>query len=151
MKLVIAIVLLALLAIGGFILTSNSADAPSVNENVPATSQELEAIENSDTEAYQLVEDVESNSMTFTLDSFNFGYSLEEIRVPVGTEVTINLTNSGGFHDWVVDEFSAATDKIGEGATASVTFIADKEGSFEYYCSVGSHRAQGMVGTLIVE
>ena len=33
----------------------------------------------------------------------------------------------------------------------SVTFIADQEGSFEYYCSVGNHREEGMVGTLIVE
>lgn len=33
----------------------------------------------------------------------------------------------------------------------SVTFVADTLGTFEYYCSVGNHRAQGMVGNLVVE
>jgi len=37
------------------------------------------------------------------------------------------------------------------GTPTSVTFVADKTGTFEYYCSVGNHRAQGMVGKLIVE
>lgn len=85
------------------------------------------------------------------LDSFNFGYSQDEIRVAEGTVVTINLTSSDGFHDWVVDEFNAATGKIREGETTSVTFVADAAGTYEYYCSVGAHRANGMVGTLIVE
>ena len=87
----------------------------------------------------------------FTLDSFNFGYSETEIRVQEGDTVTINLTNSDGFHDWVVDEFDAATDKIRAGETTSVTFVADAAGTYEYYCSVGNHRQQGMVGTLVVE
>jgi plastocyanin len=87
----------------------------------------------------------------FTIDSFGFGYSQEEIRVNEGDTVTINLTNSGGYHDWVVDEFDAATEKINGGGETSVTFVADETGTFEYYCSVGNHREQGMVGTLIVE
>jgi plastocyanin len=93
----------------------------------------------------------EPTNQVFTLDSFSYGYSEEEIRVKQGDTVTINLTNSAGFHDWVVDEFAAATEKIGAGETTSVTFVADKAGTFEYYCSVGSHRQQGMVGNLVVE
>ncbi len=88
---------------------------------------------------------------SFTIDSFSYGYSESEIRVKEGTTVTINLINSGGFHDWVVDEFNAATDKIQADGNTSVTFVADKAGTYEYYCSVGSHREQGMVGTLVVE
>ncbi len=87
----------------------------------------------------------------FTLDSFRYGYSESELHVTVGDTVTINLTSSDGFHDWVVDEFNAATDRIQAGGATSVTFVADKPGAFEYYCSVGNHRAQGMVGTLVVE
>lgn len=87
----------------------------------------------------------------FTLDGFNFGYDVTEIRVNEGDVVTINLTVSDGFHDWVVDEFDAATEKIRAGGLTSVTFTADKKGTYEFYCSVGSHRAEGMVGTLIVE
>ena len=81
----------------------------------------------------------------------NFAFSESEIRVPLGAEVTVNFTSSSGFHDWVVDEFGAATAQVNTGGSASVTFTADKAGTFEYYCSVGNHRAQGMVGNLIVE
>ncbi len=89
--------------------------------------------------------------VTVELDGFNFGYSKDEIRVKQGDKVRIVLTSTDGFHDWVVDEFDAATEQIRTGDTTEVIFTADKKGSFEYYCSVGSHRAQGMVGTLIVE
>ena len=110
------------------------AEESDVAEEIPATTEEAVSTEK-----------------VFTLDSFNFGYSETEIRVKQGDTVTINLTNSDGFHDWVVDEFSAATEKIREGGETSVTFVADQTGTFEYYCSVGSHRANGMVGNLIVE
>ncbi len=32
-----------------------------------------------------------------------------------------------------------------------VEFTADKKGTFEYYCSVGEHRVNGMKGKFIVE
>lgn len=87
----------------------------------------------------------------FTLNAFSYGYSQPVIRVKRGDTVTINLTNGGGLHDWVVDEFGVATERIQAGETTSVTFVADKTGTFEFYCSVGNHRAEGMVGNLIVE
>ena len=91
------------------------------------------------------------NSVSFDVTGNNFAFSQTEIRVKKGDKVTINFTSTGGFHDWVVDQFFAATDRVNEGGSSSVTFVADETGSFEYYCSVGNHRAQGMVGTLIVE
>jgi len=91
------------------------------------------------------------NVKEFTLDSFNFGYSIEKIEVNEGDTVTINLTNSNGFHNLLIDEFDVETESIGVGDSTSITFIADKSGVNEFYCSVGNHRAQGMVGTLIVE
>ena len=87
----------------------------------------------------------------FDIDSFMYGYSMDEIRVNQGDTVTINLTSSEGLHDWVVDEFNAATAIISGSESSSVTFVADQAGTFEFYCSVGNHRAQGMVGTLVVE
>ena len=87
----------------------------------------------------------------FTLDAFNFGFSDDELTVNLGDTVVINLTNSDGFHDWVLDEFAAQTTQIQTGETTSVTFVATERGTFEYYCSVGNHREQGMVGTLVVK
>ena len=90
-------------------------------------------------------------AVIFTVVGSNFEYDMKEIRVQEGGTVTINLRSVDGLHDWVVDEFDAATTQVQTNGEASVTFVADKKGSFEYYCSVGQHRANGMVGTLIVE
>jgi plastocyanin len=81
----------------------------------------------------------------------NYAFSKKEIRVKEGDVVTIQFTSESGYHDWVVDEFKAATAKVRDGGKTSVTFTASKKGTFEYYCSVGSHRSMGMVGNLIVE
>ncbi len=56
-----------------------------------------------------------------------------------------------GFHDLVIDEFNARTAQLQTGQSEIIEFVADQSGEFEYYCSIGSHRAMGMVGKLIVE
>lgn len=88
---------------------------------------------------------------TFTLDANNFSFSPNEIRVKKGDKVKIVMNNTGGFHDWVVDEFNARTERVTGPATTSVEFVADKAGTFEFYCSVGQHRQMGMKGNLVVE
>jgi len=93
----------------------------------------------------------EGEGKVFTVKGVNFDFDVQEIRVSEGDTVTINFESSEGFHDWVLDEFDAATAQVRPGTPTSVTFVADKAGTYEYYCSVGSHRAQGMVGTFIVE
>lgn len=87
----------------------------------------------------------------FTVEGKNFSFSLKEIKVNKGDLVKINFKNTQGFHDFVIDEFKVATKQFQSPGEEKVEFIADKVGSFEYYCSVGSHRAMGMWGTLIVE
>jgi nitrite reductase (NO-forming) len=93
---------------------------------------------------------------TFIINGENFKFTMNglenpDIRVKEGERVKIEFVNEEGFHDWKIDEFNAATEKISAGATSSVEFVADKKGTFEYYCSVGSHRANGMKGNFIVE
>ena len=84
------------------------------------------------------------------IEGRKFSFTPSTITVKKGTVVRINFKNIDGFHDLVIDEFSVATPQINGGEAATVTFTADKVGSFEYYCSVGNHRAMGMVGTLTV-
>ena len=81
----------------------------------------------------------------------NFEFSTKEIRVKKGDFVRINFTSADGMHDWHVETYNVGTATVGTGKSSSVEFIADKEGTFEFYCSVGSHRQMGMVGKLIVE
>lgn len=88
---------------------------------------------------------------TFTVTGSNFSFDVKEIKVKKGDSVTIVFKNADGMHDWKLDEFNAATKQIQAGAEDTVTFTADKTGTFEYYCSVGKHRANGMVGKFIVD
>jgi len=88
---------------------------------------------------------------TFNVTGQNFAFSLKEIRVAKGDKVKINFESVGGFHDLVIDGYGQATTKVSDGQKASIEFTADKPGTFEYYCSVGSHRQMGMVGKFIVE
>lgn len=75
-----------------------------------------------------------------------------ELVVNQGDLVRVEFTNNDFMpHDWVLDEFNAATDIINEGESASVEFVADRSGTFQYYCSVGQHRAMGMFGNLTVQ
>ncbi|MCK6462920.1 MAG: cupredoxin domain-containing protein [Candidatus Pacebacteria bacterium] len=96
-------------------------------------------------------ESVPAALKTFDVSGENFSFSLKEIRVKKGDKVRINFTSAGGFHDWAIDEFNAKTDRVENGGKVSVEFTADKAGTFEYYCSVGQHRQNGMKGQLIVE
>ena len=93
----------------------------------------------------------QSGVVEINLDARNFSYSQTELRVQQGDRVKVTINVVQGFHDWVVDEFNARTAQTGEGKTASVEFVADKTGTFEYYCSVGQHRQMGMKGKLVVE
>lgn len=88
---------------------------------------------------------------TFDITGKSFEFSRKEIRVKRGDKVTINFESTGGLHDLTIDEFKAHTQQVQPGTKTSTTFVADKTGTFEYYCSVGEHRARGMVGKLIVE
>lgn len=94
--------------------------------------------------------------ISFTISGKNFAFLMNGSEAPTltvkkGQTVTINFNSEDGFHDWVVDEFNAKTDRVQTGGKTSVTFTPDKTGEFEYYCSVGQHRANGMKGKLIVE
>ena len=89
--------------------------------------------------------------LTFDVHGGSFYFVPNMIRVKKGDTVTINFHNDGGFHDWTLDEFGVKIAHVATGAVGSATFVADKAGSFEYYCSVGHHRELGQKGTIIVE
>lgn len=91
------------------------------------------------------------NVKTFTVTGSNFAFSSKEIRVNEGDTVRINFVNSGGTHDFVIDEFDVATKRIQGGQSETVEFVADNAGTYEFYCSVGNHRQMGMKGNLIVQ
>ena len=125
----------------GSVMLALSGCSNSATETVDVTMSPVESPDGSEVVAGQAVNLVGRN-MTF---------SPNVIRAKRGETVTVNFTSQGGVHDWVLDEFNVAIAATGSGSSASVTFVASKAGTFEYYCSVGKHRQMGMKGNLIVE
>lgn len=111
-------------------------------------------------EAQNILEDeerAEGPDVTFVMEGGNYYFEMDgqrgpELKVEQGDLVRIEFSSTEGYHDWVLDEFDARTERITpEDGKTSVEFVADEAGAYEYYCSVGSHREQGMFGTFIVE
>lgn len=86
-----------------------------------------------------------------TVDGSSFKFVPSTLTVSKGDKVKIIFKNTSGIHDFVIDELGIKTPVLQSGNQAEVEFTADKIGEFEYYCSVGNHRAMGMKGTLVVK
>lgn len=87
---------------------------------------------------------------TFNISAKNYSFSPNSVTVNQGDTVKIILKNTGGTHDLVIDEFNVDTGLLEDGESKTVQFVANKKGSFEFYCSFSDHRAMGMVGTIKV-
>ena len=138
----------AVVLFGGLYLYTNSNSAPAVpNQNIVANTQKEVPSPIIDSDVTQSP----SINTVIEVTGGEFFYKPNEIKVKVGEKVTINFKNSGGFHDFVIDELGINSGKIAAGETKEVTFTPTSVGTFEYYCSVGQHRTKGMKGSLIVE
>lgn len=126
-----------------FLFAACSTDAATNNDNTN--------LENQEDNTQEQTTLVETKAREIKIDAFNFGYSLQEIKIKKGEKIKIIMTSSDGFHDFIVDELNVASEKINTGGTTEFEFTAETAGTFEFYCSVGRHRENGMVGTLIVE
>lgn len=86
-----------------------------------------------------------------TVTGSNFAFAPSALTVKKGEKVRLTFKNSGGNHDFVIDELGVSTKLLKSGDEQVVEFTPSKTGTFEYYCSVGNHRAMGMKGTIIVQ
>ena len=153
----ILLVLAAIIVLGGgYMLLKGNAPAEMPKEDT--TSAESSMKEPGATGPSGETEDSKEDTVMekgevkeFTVEGTPFAFSETEIKVKQGDTVKITFVNKQGMHDWVVDEFSARTKQLQAGSSETISFVADKAGTFEYYCSVGNHRQQGMKGSLIVE
>ena len=143
-KKIIIVIVIVLVTVGIVAFTSQKTE-----EENTALPQSAESPTESIEESAELTE--ENQIKEFTVTGTNYQFSLNEFRVNQGDTVRITFVNGGGLHDWKIDQFNAATSRLQEGRQETIEFVADQVGQFEYYCSVGNHRALGMKVTLIVE
>lgn len=97
--------------------------------------------------------DAESTGQTVevAMEAGNYYYSPKTINAKVGDTVKITLTGKGMVHNFNIDELGVESANVEPGDSTTITFTASKAGTFTYYCSIGSHRQLGQVGTLTVE
>ncbi len=146
---VIGIVLVAVLGVGGYMVMSKN-PATTTEEK---TESKTESMNEKSTGVPSAPENTAPGAVKeFTVTASEFAFDVKNITVKKGDTVKITLKNSGKYsHDFAVDEFNARTKVIKNGETDSLIFVADKTGTFEYYCGVMKHRVQGQVGKLVVE
>jgi plastocyanin len=92
-----------------------------------------------------------SKVVTIAVRGGSYYFTPKEIKVKKGDTVKVVFTNDGGMHSFLLDAFNVSMDPINVGESKTLTFVAGKTGSFEYYCGVGKHRQMGQKGTLVVE
>ncbi len=94
---------------------------------------------------------IKSQTRSFTVDSTNYKFAPATMTVNKGDTVRITLKNTQGNHDLKVDGYDIKTKILTAPGEDTIEFKADKTGTFEYYCTIGNHRAMGMKGTLTVK
>ena len=87
----------------------------------------------------------------FTVVASNFAFSTSTITVNKGDVVKVTLKNTDGFHSLKIDGYNVGSRQLKAGETDTFLFVADTVGTFDFYCTVGNHRAMGMEGKLIVK
>lgn len=84
------------------------------------------------------------------VEAGSFYYQPNLIKVKKGQKVKLVLNSVSMQHDFNIDELKIKIPVTKSGSSASVEFSVDRVGEYEFYCSVGEHRANGQVGKLIV-
>lgn len=145
----IIIILIVVLGFIFFITKNNKVEAPE-NTDLPVTNtMPAPGFGNKDVE--EMVVNPNGEVKEFIINGANFKFEPSSITVNQGDKVKITFKNTQGFHDFVIDEYGVSTKQAQSPAEEVIEFTADKAGTFEYYCSVGSHRSMGMKGTLLVK
>ncbi len=95
---------------------------------------------------------VSTDAREVIVEGTEFKFAPVTLTLKKGEAVRLVFKNTGKMtHDFVIDELSVRTKVINGGEEDVAEFTPEQTGTFEYYCSIGEHRANGMVGTLTVE
>jgi len=81
------------------------------------------------------VESVAPRERTFRVDARQFAYSPSELNVNAGDTVTLQLVSNDVVHGLYVDGYEISVE-ADPGQTATLTFTANKPGSFRFRCNV---------------
>ena len=137
----LALALGLLTACGG----SSDAASPSSTSSSPSSSSASSSAAGGSSSAA-------GQAQTLTVTEVGFDIQLESSDLPAG-DYTITVKNEGdATHDLVVEQDGkdvAKSDTLGPGDSATFT-VTLQPGQYVFYCSIGNHRAMGMVTDVTV-
>ena len=81
------------------------------------------------------VRPVESQERIFKIDARQYAYSPSELHVNPGDIITFKLVSTDVVHGLYVDGYGVSVE-ADPGQTATLTFVADRPGSFRFRCNV---------------
>ena len=135
-------------------LVSKEAPAP-VIESAPSTPKETTTeettVEPVSEEVSPSSEPAESPTKEFTMVAKQWEFQPSTITVNKNDHVRISITSTDVSHGFRLSEYGI-NEKIVPGETTIVDFVADKEGTFSFSCSIPCGQGHGgMSGKLVVK
>ncbi len=146
MMIVVAIAVIAVIAAVAMFMKGGT--SKSDEESVSPANQTTQSVDESTQGA---VTNTNGNAVIIKMEAGSFYFKPNVIRAKIGQTVRVELAAVSMQHDFVIDKLGVKSALVPSGQSTTVEFVADTLGEFEFYCSVGNHRQQGMIGTLIVE
>ncbi|MDO8451247.1 MAG: cupredoxin domain-containing protein [bacterium] len=139
---------LVIFLLGGmYIASRQSTPPPAVEPQTQGSTESGGAVEGDD----DIVREGEQEVEEVVIEASEFAYDVTRLDVNNGKKIRLILKNVGKMpHDFVIDELNVRTKVLKSGETDTIEFTPATAGTFEFYCSIGSHRQMGMKGTIIV-
>lgn len=81
------------------------------------------------------VQPIPPQERTFRIEARQFAYAPSELKVNTGDAVTIELVSTDVVHGLYIDGYGVSVE-ADPGQTTTITFVADKPGSFRFRCNV---------------
>ena len=81
------------------------------------------------------VQSVAPQERTFRIEARQFAYSPSELKVNPGDTVKLQLVSTDVVHGMYIDGYGVSVE-ADPGQTTTITFIADKPGSFRFRCNL---------------
>jgi heme/copper-type cytochrome/quinol oxidase subunit 2 len=81
------------------------------------------------------VQSIAPQERTFRIEAHQFAYSPGELKVHRGDTVTLQLVSTDVVHGLYIDGYDLSVE-ADPGQTSTITFVADRPGSFRFRCNV---------------
>lgn len=143
------LLLIPIVIVGAFVSFSNKPKTDAAPSTDTTATEVTDVKGESDTKATASADSADVKEINMKAGAFY--YDPKVITVKQGQKIKINFDSVDMMHNFVIDELNIKTEPVKGGNKSVIEFTADKKGTFEFYCSVGQHRQNGQVGTLIVE